>query len=432
MLLAGAALLALGAAPLPASALGNPAPGAALTIASKSATAAAVRTARPARTMWLSGPRATAGARALIDILRRAPLDGMANGPALAAQAQGLLQRAAAGDPAAAGQAERLLSEAWVRYVQTIRRPTAGMDYADHWAAPRQLTPAQILAETRSAPSLVEHLARVSAVNPVYSQLRDAAWAELQQTGQMPGRAVVDTLAKARNAPFQKRYIIVDASSANLWMIEDGRIVGSMPVITGTDETKTPMIASTIYYATLNPYWNVPEDLVQSLIAPRVVEQGIPYLIERNYEVLDSYDKGAEVIDPASVDWTAVAAGQRVVKLRRKPGQWNSMGKMKFGFANDSDIFLHDTPNKELFEQDDRKLSHGCIRLSDAKRLATWMLGRDPSLEGDAPEQHVVLPTPVPIYVTHLNAEVRGGQIAFAEPSLDGGTTSSLEVAGLR
>ena len=428
LLLAGAALAALSATALPVSARTSPQSATGLSLASASASAKALRTARPARALWLNGPRASAAAQSLIDILRRAPLDGMASGPAIAAQAQGLMQRAAAGDTAAATQAERLLSEAWVRYVQTIRRPTAGMDYADHWAAPRQATPAQILAEAASAPSLTEHIARVAAVNPVYSQLRDSAWSEMQMTGRLPDQAALDTLAKARNAPFQKRYIIVDADSANLWMIENGRIVGSMPVITGSDDSQTPMVASTIYYATLNPYWNVPADLVQTLIAPRVVEQGIGYLTERNYEVLASYDKGAEVIDPASVDWKAVATGETVVKLRRQPGQWNSMGKMKFGFANDSDIFLHDTPNKELFEKDDRKLSHGCIRLSDAKRLATWMLGRDPSLSGDEPEQHVALPTPVPIYVTHLNADVSGGRIALAKS----GRSSGVQVAGLR
>ncbi len=422
LLLAGAALAVLGAVPSPASAA-TPPHVPAVSLGASSAPAKA----RPSRALWLHGTRATAAAQSLIDVLRRAQLDGMASGPAVAAQAQALLQRAAAGDAAAASQADRLLSEAWVRYVQTIRRPTTGMDYADHWAAPRQSTPAQILAEAAAAPSLAEHVARVAAVNPVYSQLRDSAWSDMQMTGRLPDQSALDTLAKARNAPAQRRYIIVDAHSANLWMIENGRIVGSMPVITGADENETPMIASTIYYATLNPYWNVPADLVQSLIAPRVVEQGIGYLTERNYEVLASYDKNAEVIDPASVDWKAVAAGHAVVKLRRQPGQWNSMGKMKFGFANDSDIFLHDTPYKELFEQDDRKLSHGCIRLSDAKRLATWMLGRDPSLSGDEPEQHVALPTPVPIYVTHLDAEVSGGRIALAKRS-----SSAVQVAGLR
>ena len=423
LLLAGAALAVLGAVPSPAPAAGPPH----VRAVSLGASSAAAK-ARPSRALWLHGTRATAAAQSLIDVLRRAPLDGMASGPAIAAQAQALLQRAAAGDAAAASQADRLLSEAWVRYVQTIRRPTTGMDYADHWAAPRQSTPAQILAEAAAAPSLAEHVARVAAVNPVYSQLRDSAWSDMQMTGRLPDHSALDTLAKARNAPAQRRYIIVDAHSANLWMIENGRIVGSMPVITGADENETPMIASTIYYATLNPYWNVPADLVQSLIAPRVVEQGIGYLTERNYEVLASYDKNAEVIDPASVDWKAVAAGQTVVKLRRQPGQWNSMGKMKFGFANDSDIFLHDTPNKELFEQDDRRLSHGCIRLSDAKRLATWLLGRDPSLSGDEPEQHVALPNPVPIYVTHLDAEVSGSRIALAKRS----PSSSVQVAGLR
>ena len=91
------------------------------------------------------------------------------------------------------------------------------------------------------------------------------------------------------------------------------------------------------------------------------------------------------------------------------------MGRMKFGFANSADIYLHDTPSKDLFAQDDRSLSHGCIRLQDAERLGRWLLGRDPETASRDPEQNVLLPTPVPIYVTYLTAQVDGGQLSFID-----------------
>lgn len=206
--------------------------------------------------------------------------------------------------------------------------------------------------------------------------------------------------------PTQGRYLLVDAASARLFMVEDGQIRDTMKVIVGKPTSQTPTIASKIYYATLNPYWNVPADLAQKLIAPRVLAQGTKYLTSRHYQVLASFDDGAPEIAPDSVDWKAVADGRVTVKVRQLPGPANSMGQVKFGFPNAGGVFLHDSPEKKLFESDQRQLSNGCVRLEDAPRLARWLMGRDPELSSTAPEQHVLLPQAVPIYITYLNAPV--------------------------
>ena len=203
--------------------------------------------------------------------------------------------------------------------------------------------------------------------------------------------------------PTRGRYVLVDAASARLFMVEDGAVRDSMRVIVGKPEAQTPTLASKIYYATLNPYWNVPADLARSLIAPKVLEQGVRYLAERNYQVLASFDEGAAVISPNEIDWRAVADGRATVKLRQLPGPANSMGQVKFGFPNNDGIFLHDTPKKELFAADQRAISNGCVRLEDAPRLARWLMGRDPATLSAEPEQHVLLPQAVPIYITYLN-----------------------------
>src|SRR5205085_1999748 len=77
-------------------------------------------------------------------------------------------------------------------------------------------------------------------------------------------------------------------------------------------------------------------------------------------------------------DWRAVAEGRGMVKVRQLPGPFNSMGRIKIPFPNALDIYLHDTPNKDLFAHEDRTLSPGCIRLEDAEGLGRWLLGREP------------------------------------------------------
>ena len=202
--------------------------------------------------------------------------------------------------------------------------------------------------------------------------------------------------------PSSGRQVVVDAASARLFMVENGRIVDSMKVIVGKPETATPVIRSTLYYATLNPYWNVPMDLGRSLIAPNVLKLGMSYLRDKGYEVVSGFTGDPRIIDPATVDWRAVAEGRAKVHVRQRPGPANSMGRMKFGFANDDGIYLHDTPKKELFAEAQRNISHGCVRLEDADRLARWLLGRDAPATG-TPEDHVALPRPVPITIAYLD-----------------------------
>jgi murein L,D-transpeptidase YcbB/YkuD len=381
--------------------------------------------------LWLRDGRDSAAARQLITILRRAPLDGFQSGPALASQADALIAQAQAGDPAALTAADALLSTAWVLYVQALQTPPAGMTYDDPWVAPRRDAPALILARAATAPSLSSHLAKTSNVNPIYAQLREAAWNAAQANGGQVDPRVLASLDRARDMPFQNRYIMVDAAGARLYMIENGQIADSMKVIVGKSTAPTPMLASTIYYATLNPYWHVSGDMIRTLIAPNVLNQGLSYLRTRGYQVISADGSDATLLDPAKIDWRAVAAGQVQVKVRQLPGPANSMGRIKFGFSNPYDIYLHDTPGKDLFTQDDRGLSHGCIRLEDARRLGRWLMRREPTLASAEPEQNVTLPTPVPIYVTYLTAQASDGRLSFVHDIYGWDSQHGSQVAAL-
>ena len=108
--------------------------------------------------LWLrDGPNSPA-ARELISILQGAPIDGLASGPELAGRAQALISQAS-GEPSTLLAADKLLSSAWVQYVQTIQRPPRGMTYADPWVAPKAQSSAEILRIAAAAPSLEAHCA---------------------------------------------------------------------------------------------------------------------------------------------------------------------------------------------------------------------------------------------------------------------------------
>ena len=223
--------------------------------------------------------------------------------------------------------------------------------------------------------------------------------------GAIAPQLYVDSIAGAQ-IPVHGPYLLVDAGSARLYMIDDGRVQDSMRVIVGKPDTPTPALKDTIYYETLNPYWHVTPDLTRTLIAANVLKLGPTYLTQHGYEVVSNFANDAQVIPADSVDWKAVAAGAQQVFVRELPGPANSLGHFKFDLPHGDGIYLHDTPRKELFAQNQRDLSHGCVRLEDAARLAKWLLGKDPPA-GDAPEENVLLPRPVPITISYLDPQSR-------------------------
>jgi murein L,D-transpeptidase YcbB/YkuD len=227
--------------------------------------------------------------------------------------------------------------------------------------------------------------------------------------GTITPQLYVDSLPNAQ-IPTQGRYVLVDAASARLYMMEDGRVKDSMRVIVGKPETPTPALKSVINYETLNPYWHVNAELAKTIIAPRVLKDGDSYLTHQGYEVVSTFGPNARIIPADSVDWKAVAAGDARILVRQLPGPTNSLGQFKFDLPNSDGIYLHDTPKKELFAQDSRNLSHGCVRLEDAPKLARWLLGKDPPA-ASTPEEHLLLPRPVPITISYLDA---GSQLRLA------------------
>ena len=360
--------------------------------------------ARAEAPLWLRDEASRAVAAKLPPMLRQATLGGLSTGPTLGANVEAAISRGQSAD-------ERIISAAWVQYVRALNGPVQGVSYGDPALKPVAPTAQAVLGEAAQAPSLAAYVDQITSMNPLYSALHDAA----VKQSMLDDPHVRATLERLRLVPRKGRAIVVDVATQQLWMLEDGRAVDSMKVIVGKTTSPTPLLAGTIHYVTFNPYWHILDEVAQRKVAPIVIKRGVSYLKAARYETVSDWGANSEPVDPASIDWKAVAARTSTVHIRQLPGANNMMGAMKFWFENDFSIFLHDTPHKELFAKAKRNLSLGCVRLEHAARLAQWLLGRDGAPEGDAPEQHVQLDKGVPVFITYLTASVADGQVAFAD-----------------
>ena len=363
--------------------------------------------------LWFRGGVESPAVAQLVSVLQRAAFDGFPQGPLLATQVQAAAAQARSGNAADIAAAERVLSTAWVQYIQTIKQPTTGMVYSYPILAPQGSRPDQILLTASAAPSLEAYVSQTSSVNPLYAQIRNAAWAEAQATGNTtPDPRLLANLDRVRSLPATGKFILVDSGSQMLTMFENGSPVDSMKIVVGKTDYKTPMIASVMYYIVYNPYWNAPDHLVRK-IAQNYLTMGDGYLRSRGYQVMKDWTASSEVVPASQINWKAVASGKEQIRIRQKPQDDNSMGDLKFPFPNALDIFLHDTPHKEYFAKPTRFLSNGCVRLEDAKRFGRWLLGSEPVSPGTDAEIQVQLPRGVPVYLTYITAQVRDGKVSY-------------------
>lgn len=366
--------------------------------------------------MWFGNFGETADAAlALIDLLRSSRIDGLDPDLYHPINLDRAIRAARSGNPSDVSRADRMLSEAFVAYVRDLKRtPKVEMIWVDPQLLPAMPTPRDLLERAAAAESLEAFLVDMPWMNPIYAGLRQALSNDF---GSSPAERDLLrlNLERARALPpATGKYVIVNATSAQLSMVEDGQIVDSMRVVVGKPANPTPMMAALIRFTSLNPYWNVPADLAAERVAPHVVKNGPAYLKAKGYQLLSSWDADASVVSSDTVDWAAVAAGRTNVRLRQLPGPNNAMGKMKFMFPNAQGIYLHDTPEKGLLGEESRMFSGGCVRLEDATRLAKWLYGGNaPTTTSARPEQRVDLPQPVPVFLTYFTAMPGEGTVAY-------------------
>lgn len=167
----------------------------------------------------------------------------------------------------------------------------------------------------------------------------------------------------------EKRHVIINIPDFQLYFEEDGALIQTMRVITGTPKHPTPIFSDTVEYIVLNPYWNVPKSIIQKEMIPKLLRN--PNAMARQkIEVYSGWGKGAQKVDPASVDWSQYRYSKHMpYRFAQTPGTHNALGKVKFLFPNKFSVYMHDTPTKHLFKKNKRAFSHGCIRLQQPREL---------------------------------------------------------------
>ncbi len=367
---------------------------------------------RADKPLWLDGTSGDAPQQ-LLRLLNTSDVDGVSQGFEVGSLL-GLISEAKTGGAAAKKRAEIALSRAFVRYAQAIQRdPKVGVIYVDDELRPSPLLATELLQAAADAVSLSSFIREIGWMNPIYASLREA---KRQGSREEKERQLLGiNLERARAMPrTMGRYVLVNTASQRLYMFDDGKIVDEMKVVAGRANAQTPLMNAFIRYAIVNPYWDVPSDLVVRL-APNVVAQGKTYLQNKGYQIVSDFSDSPTVIDPTTIDWPSVAAGRTAVQMRQHPGPANSMGSVKFMFPNTQGIWLHDTPSRELFANSTRLESAGCVRLEDAWRLGRWLFGKPIKPVGKKINHQLALPDPVPVFITYLTVFPEGPKMNFVQ-----------------
>lgn len=170
------------------------------------------------------------------------------------------------------------------------------------------------------------------------------------------------------------RYVMVNIAAFELKAVQDDQVSFETPVIIGHVTRKTPVFASTIDAIRFNPSWHVPQSIAVKDKLKKI--KADPGYLSRNGYVL--YNSAGQPISAYNVNWSNVSASNFNYHLRQVPSGRNALGKIRFSINSPYNVYLHDTPEKELFNQQERSLSSGCIRVKDPVKLASFVFN-DPA-----------------------------------------------------
>jgi murein L,D-transpeptidase YcbB/YkuD len=219
-------------------------------------------------------------------------------------------------------------------------------------------------------------------------------------------------------AALSERYVVVNIPAASVEAVEASQVVQRHTAVVGKADRATPILNSKVFQVKFNPYWTVPKSIIRKDLI-RYMNEDPEYLTKFRIRIFDG--RGNEVL-PSAIDWSTEEAVS--FTFRQDPSAENSLGRCKIDFYNKYDVYLHDTPQKALFGENDRFYSSGCVRVENVDQLVAWLLrdngGWDLSgvnaMFDSGETSEVPLKVQVPIHTTYITAWAnRQGTVSFRE-----------------
>lgn len=230
---------------------------------------------------------------------------------------------------------------------------------------------------------------------------------------------------KMMPAKMPLRYIWVNLPGYYLKVIENDTVRLESKVIVGAPKTRTPLLTSEISNLVTYPQWTIPNSIIVKEILP-ALKKNPGYLAKKGY-MLVTWE--GEQVDPYSVDWFKYNKGIPY-KIVQGSGDANALGILKFNFPNSYSVYMHDTNQRYLFKNENRSLSHGCVRVQEWKKLTWYISGLDSALSENSgtdylpadsieawltrKEKHVIpVKSKLPVYFRYFTAEGRDGKLVM-------------------
>jgi murein L,D-transpeptidase YcbB/YkuD len=363
---------------------------------------------------WSDGTRPRAVLDGLVAAVRAADQDGLEPGDYHVDELDAARRAALDADKAVA--LDLRATYAYLRYATDLSAGTIDPeDLNPQWhASPRSLYPRDALLAGLEENNIGQSLLRLSPQSPQYLGLKHQLAIARRKQDAAAIEQIVMNMERWRWLPddLGSRYLIVNIPAFRLDAIESGKSVLDMKVVTGKKASPTPVLADRMTTVVFSPYWNIPQDIVQKEILPKVETD--PGYLEKNHMEADANGN-----------------------YRQLPGKGNSLGQVKFIFPNHFNVYLHDTPTQSLFERIERDFSHGCVRVDEPLALAQYVLRDQPEWTEDkikaamaaGTERSVALKQPLPVYLVYFTAWENNGALETV-PDVYGIDRRHLATAG--
>lgn len=205
-------------------------------------------------------------------------------------------------------------------------------------------------------------------------------------------------------------FLLVNIAGFHVKRFTNRKEVFDSRVIVGKYHHETPIFKGEMKYIVMNPTWTLPYSIATHETLPKL-KKDPGYLASKHMEVMDR--KGS-LLNPETINWSQYSAGNFPFIIRQKAGPWNALGEVKFMFPNKYAVYLHDTPSRGLFNQQDRAFSHGCIRTEDKWGLLmslmddpeVWNMDKINEILESGETTTIDLPKPINIYLIYFTASV--------------------------